>query len=538
MKKIALILTLTMVGGAMVKGHPPAHAFHTISIQTFYDELSPYGEWIDSPGYGFVWRPYLEYGDDFKPYYTRGNWVYTDFGWTWVSGYPWGWATFHYGRWFFDDYLGWMWIPGNQWAPAWVTWGSYDNCWAWAPMGPAAGIGMRVTWTTPHFWWTFVPMSRFYSRHWHRHCYTPPVHITNITVINNIYYDRNPGNHGGNWYYGPRVNEVEKHAGTRVQRMRTIETNRPGDLAIKNGRVGIYRPEVKNERTDLKPRDYRSVESARYGKEQERNVQRTTITRKEEQARPQVEERSIKQEARNSVNRIVHPTPERIRSRDESHTVTTPPVETRQAPATRVDGGSATRREQTGRENNTRNQRVATPPVESRQSPPARVENGSNIRREQSGRENNARNQRFTTPTVEPRQAPATRMEGGRTAPRAEAGRESNAENKGFTAPPAENRQSQTTRVEGGSNTRREQSARESRPENRRTAPSQVETRVSREPGSVTGHVNRTETKHRNTGEARQAPGQQRTVATPAGRPETKSDRSSGQQQRRSGGAN
>ncbi len=501
MKKIALILTLTMVVGVMVKGHPPVNTFHTISIQTFYDELSPYGEWIDSPGYGFVWRPYLEYGDDFKPYYTRGNWVYTDFGWTWVSGYPWGWATFHYGRWFFDDYLGWMWIPGNQWAPAWVTWGSYDNCWAWAPMGPAAGIGMRVTWTTPHFWWTFVPMSRFYSRHWHRHCYTPPVHITNITVINNIYYDRNPGNHGGNWYYGPRVNEVEKHAGTRVQRMRTIETNRPGDLAIKNGRVGIYRPEVKNERTDLKPRDYRSVESARYGKEQERNVQRTTITRKEEQALPGVREWSIKQEARRTIDRIT-------------------------SPAT------------AGTRSNADNNRTTRPPVESRQSPPARVENGSNIRREQSGRENNARNQRFTTPTVEPRQAPATRMEGGRTAPRAEAGRENNAENRGFTAPPAENRQSQTTRVEGGSNTRREQSARESRPENRRTAPSQVETRVSREPGSVTGHVNRTETKHRNTGEARQASGQQRTVATPAGRPETKSDRSSGQQQRRSGGAN
>jgi hypothetical protein len=460
MKKIALILALTMVAGAGVKGLPPVNTFHTISIQTFYDELTPYGEWIDSPDYGFVWRPYLGYGDEFKPYYTRGNWVYTDFGWTWVSGYPWGWATFHYGRWFFDDYLGWMWIPGNQWAPAWVTWGSYDNCWAWAPMGPAATIGMQVALTAPQFWWTFVPMNRFYSRHWHRHCYTPPVHITNITVINNIFYDRNPGSREGHWYHGPRVKEVERHAGTRVQRTRTVETNRPGDLALRNGRVGIYRPEVRNDRTDLKPRDYRSVESVRSGKEQERNMQRTTITRKEEQARPQVEERSIKQEARNSVNRIVHPTPERTRSRDENNRVTTPPVETRQVPAARMQSGNATRHVQSGRENN--------------------------------------------------------------------------AENRGFTAPPAENRQSTTTRVEGGSNTRREQSARE----NRRTAPSQVETRVSREPGSVTGHVNRTETKHRNTGEARQSSGERKTVATPAGRTETKTERSSLQQQRRSGGAN
>src|SRR5215212_7218730 len=37
----------------------------TVSYQTFYDELSPYGQWIESPEYGYVWTPDM---DDFRPY--------------------------------------------------------------------------------------------------------------------------------------------------------------------------------------------------------------------------------------------------------------------------------------------------------------------------------------------------------------------------------------------------------------------------------------------------------------------------------------
>ena len=58
--------------------------------QVFYDELSPYGQWIDYPNYGYVWQPNVEEG--FRPYVTDGNWVYSDYGWTWVSNFSWGWA--------------------------------------------------------------------------------------------------------------------------------------------------------------------------------------------------------------------------------------------------------------------------------------------------------------------------------------------------------------------------------------------------------------------------------------------------------------
>src|ERR1700742_2282003 len=81
------------------------------TYQTFYDQLSPYGQWVNDPDYGYVWMP--EVSADFKPYATDGHWVYTDEGWTWDSDYAWGWAAFHYGRWFFKDGYGWMWLPGN-----------------------------------------------------------------------------------------------------------------------------------------------------------------------------------------------------------------------------------------------------------------------------------------------------------------------------------------------------------------------------------------------------------------------------------------
>ncbi len=68
-----------------------------ISDQDFYDNLSPYGVWVYDPQYGDMWVPDVD--GNFRPYATRGHWVLTEYGNTWVSDYPWGWATFHYGRW-------------------------------------------------------------------------------------------------------------------------------------------------------------------------------------------------------------------------------------------------------------------------------------------------------------------------------------------------------------------------------------------------------------------------------------------------------
>ena len=113
------------------------------TYQQFYDQLSPVGQWISYPEYGNVWVP-NQLPADFEPYMTGGHWVYTDYGMTWVSDYSWGWACFHYGRWFFDATYGWIWVPGYDWSPAWCMWGDYDGYYCWAPFGPGAVI-------SPHY---------------------------------------------------------------------------------------------------------------------------------------------------------------------------------------------------------------------------------------------------------------------------------------------------------------------------------------------------------------------------------------------------
>jgi hypothetical protein len=267
MKTITLFLLLSMVtffsaeAHKYKSGHNRAHV--TITIQTFYDELSPYGDWVYTPDYGYVWRPYFDYPDAFRPYSSNGHWVNTDFGWTWVSDYRWGWATFHYGRWAFDDYLGWMWVPGYEWAPAWVSWGYYGDYYGWAPLGPNVYAYTTSNWYAPDPWWTFVPRRHFCSGNWNTYIYDRPVHVTNITHITNVYVNNNNYNTNNSWYYGPRVSEVERYTKTRVRRMEVIDSERPDNTGIRNDRLNVYRPQVDGKRNDYRPADYRSVEQAR-----------------------------------------------------------------------------------------------------------------------------------------------------------------------------------------------------------------------------------------------------------------------------------
>ncbi|TMB29009.1 MAG: hypothetical protein E6J61_16510 [Deltaproteobacteria bacterium] len=64
-----------------------------VDEQVFVDRLSPYGRWEYVPDYGRVWVPAAAVG--WRPYWD-GHWVLTEWGWTFVSDDPWGWATYHY----------------------------------------------------------------------------------------------------------------------------------------------------------------------------------------------------------------------------------------------------------------------------------------------------------------------------------------------------------------------------------------------------------------------------------------------------------
>lgn len=216
-----------------------------ISFNVFYNELRPYGRWINSRSHGRVWIPNV--GRDFRPYATNGYWVMTDHGNMWVSNYSWGWAPFHYGRWYWDDYHGWAWVPGHEWAPAWVTWRSGGGYYGWAPLGPRVNIHVHVN--LPGHYWTFLPTRHMYNRNMHMHYrrYSSTIY-NNTTIINNTHVYNN--NH---YYSGPTASEYRQVTGREatVHRVESsnLRTNSGRTTVVNNNSVRVYRPETATSRT-------------------------------------------------------------------------------------------------------------------------------------------------------------------------------------------------------------------------------------------------------------------------------------------------
>jgi hypothetical protein len=216
-----------------------------MSYQTFYDQLSPYGSWINYPGYGYVWVPQADAG--FSPYSTSGHWEYTDMGWTWVSDYAWGWATFHYGRWFEDPtYGGWLWMPGYDWAPAWVTWGNYGGYYCWAPVGPRDYVNGHWGYGNYDHHWNCLPRE---------HMGEPGIsrYIVSNDVVNHdrhafesgiaiIKHDNTYGRSVFN--AGPKVEDVEKVVNHPITRMTINNTTKPEKTGVHGNAINIYRPQV------------------------------------------------------------------------------------------------------------------------------------------------------------------------------------------------------------------------------------------------------------------------------------------------------
>lgn len=228
-----------------------ANAQRTVSLQVFYDELQPYGTWMDHGQYGYVWIPRV--GSDFMPYGTNGYWVNTQYGNTWVSDYDWGWAPFHYGRWFFDDFYGWIWVPDTVWGPAWVTWRSGGGYYGWAPLMPGFGIHLSVNYYNriPHRYWNFVPYRYVTYRHVYRHCVPRPT-VVNIINHTTIITHNHTDNRRQTYFTGPTSSDIERRGGGRVQMHSISETDRPGRTEVSRSSVNLYKPAIDN------PRDSRS----------------------------------------------------------------------------------------------------------------------------------------------------------------------------------------------------------------------------------------------------------------------------------------
>ncbi|MGL5017047.1 MAG: DUF6600 domain-containing protein, partial [Luteolibacter sp.] len=183
----------------------------------FYDSLSSYGSWFETADYGYVWQPVVVRDSGWKPY-SRGRWICSDRGWTWVSEEPFGWATYHYGRWTLLRGRGWIWVPGSQWAPSWVCWRENDDHVGWAPLPPETLAYRGSSWDSSvevqfgigAAWFNFVSVRDFGSPVY-QHRLPSSGNVTLIrqtTNITNIRIQNQQVICGG-----PRYTEVSARAG-------------------------------------------------------------------------------------------------------------------------------------------------------------------------------------------------------------------------------------------------------------------------------------------------------------------------------------
>ena len=243
-----------------------------VNFGVFYNELSPYGQWVDYPNYGYVWIPSAE--SDFAPYSSNGYWIFTDYGWTWVSNYSWGWAPFHYGRWDYDDFYGWFWVPDNEWGPSWVNWRRANGYYGWAPMRPGISISVSFGggYTVPNDRWRFV-RDRDFSRpdinHYYINRTKNSMIIKNSSVINRTYTDQN---RHSTYVSGPDRADVQKITGRSIQPVVIQDNEKPGQN-LRNGQLQIYRPQVqKNDENGPRPAPSRVVNLKDVKRPSERNA--------------------------------------------------------------------------------------------------------------------------------------------------------------------------------------------------------------------------------------------------------------------------
>ncbi|MBI5730995.1 MAG: hypothetical protein HY963_07645 [Ignavibacteriales bacterium] len=256
MKKTIILITALFIFMSIELDAKPSFG---VSFNFFYSSLRSYGEWIQLDNDLVVWRPHGIHSR-WRPY-SEGRWSWTSNGWYWDSYEPFGWATYHYGRWYNDDYYGWIWIPDYDWAPAWVEWRYDDDYIGWAPLPPYArfeinfGIHFSIGWHSHYSYWNFVNYNRFCD------------HRLNYYLLNerriarifestryrtNYYYDRDRIINGG-----VDKSFIERKAGYRIaeREITSIDNYRDYDRvrSERGDKVYAYRPsekEINNDRTD------------------------------------------------------------------------------------------------------------------------------------------------------------------------------------------------------------------------------------------------------------------------------------------------
>jgi hypothetical protein len=362
MKKIIKKMFVTLVILSLLVVAPfnivKAQISASISLQTFYDELDPYGQWVQDPDYGYVWI--ADAGPGFRPYYTRGHWVMTSYGAMWVSDYSWGWAPFHYGRWAYSSYYGWVWIPDTEWGPAWVSWRSGGESYGWAPLGP--GINVSITlgrgYNVPNEWWVFVPSRYCFSSNFNNYRIAPERNVTyvnNTTIVNNTYVNNNV-----TYAAGPGIRDVEKATGKKIPVYSVADNSRSGKTAVQGNEVKTFRPKVaktggkpadaisrdqyiknKGQRNDVAPKNDQPTQRIQQNKQQPQverkqpsQVERKQQPQMERKQQPQVERKQqpqVERKQQPQIERKQQPQVER-QQQPQVERKQQPQVETKQQP--------------------------------------------------------------------------------------------------------------------------------------------------------------------------------------------------------------
>ena len=102
-----------------------------IDFDQVIDGLKDKGQWESVGEEIFAFRPTSK-NAAWRPF-REGQWLYTDYGWTWTSNEPSSWATDHYGTWTKRKLSNWAWMPDGQWISAPVEWLKNGNHIGWRP---------------------------------------------------------------------------------------------------------------------------------------------------------------------------------------------------------------------------------------------------------------------------------------------------------------------------------------------------------------------------------------------------------------------
>jgi len=261
MKKILGFLVLVMILGVGCllyvpydeSNRPPQESSYEgdrgasgrLDTAYFYEQMQPYGRWVSYSPHGYVWIP-GDVGYKWRPY-SRGNWAWTDYGWTWVSLERWGWIAYHYGRWGWDRRLGWFWVPDVVWGPAWVAWRWGDAHIGWAPLPPGVdfipgrGFG-RHQWDIPEHHWNFVRGRDFMDTSLDR--WILPVE-RNVTIVNLTVFNVNINVRDNRVFNdGVDVEHVRRQTNKVVDKYSLKAAPRPGEDRKEGRDVVLSKPDI------------------------------------------------------------------------------------------------------------------------------------------------------------------------------------------------------------------------------------------------------------------------------------------------------